>query len=107
MRKTLAVLVCMTVTTLAYGQLPSSTLNGRVTDPQGLRVSGAQVTVTNLAQGTSRETQTNAEGLYVFPSLEVGTYDLRVESPTFAATRPTASFSQRVKHRRSTLVSMP
>src|SRR5271163_1365385 len=85
MRKVLAALVCL-ATTLVYGQLPSSTLNGRVTDPQGLRVSGARVTVTNLAQGTSRETQTNAEGLYVFPSLEVGTYDLRVESPTFAAT---------------------
>ena len=86
MRKASAVLVCMLANTLAHGQLPSSTLNGRVTDPQGLRVSGAQVTVTNQAQGTSRETQTNAEGLYVFSSLEVGTYDLRVDSPTFAAT---------------------
>ncbi len=86
MRKVLAVIVCILATTLVYGQLPSSTLNGRVTDPQGLRVAGAHVTVTNLAQGTSRETQTNTEGLYVFPSLEVGTYDLRVESPTFAAT---------------------
>src|SRR5580704_4293670 len=86
MRKAIAVLVCVLATSLAHGQLPSSTLNGRVTDPQGLRVSGAKVTVTNLAQGLSRETQTNAEGLYVFPSLEVGTYDLRVESPTFAAT---------------------
>ena len=86
MRKALAVLVCMLATTLAYGQLPSSTINGRVTDPQGASVSAARVTVTNQAQGTSRNTQTNAEGLYVFPSLEIGTYDLRVESPTFAAT---------------------
>jgi hypothetical protein len=42
---------------MAYDQLPSSTLNGIVTDPQGLRAAGAQVTVTNLAQGTSSETQ--------------------------------------------------
>ncbi|WP_433973682.1 carboxypeptidase-like regulatory domain-containing protein [Tunturiibacter lichenicola] len=54
--------------------------------PSRSEVAGVQVTVTNLAQGTSRETQTNAEGLYVFPSLEVGKYDLRVESPTFATT---------------------
>jgi Carboxypeptidase regulatory-like domain/TonB dependent receptor len=86
MRKVLAVLILAAATSLAYSQLPSGTINGRVIDPQGVRVAGARVTVTNKAQGTSRETQTNAEGLYVFPSLEVGTYDLRVESPTFAAT---------------------
>ena len=86
MRKVFGVLFFVAAATLAYGQLPSGTINGRVTDPQGARVAGARVTVTNGAQGTSRETQTNAEGLYVFPSLEVGTYDLRVKSPTFAAT---------------------
>jgi hypothetical protein len=86
MRKTFAVLLWMALSGLSYCQLPSSTINGRVTDPQGIKVASAKVTVTNLAQGTSRETQTNIEGLYVFPSLEVGTYDLRVESPTFAVT---------------------
>ncbi|WP_348266439.1 carboxypeptidase regulatory-like domain-containing protein [Edaphobacter paludis] len=86
MRKTLASLVWMAVTTLAYGQLPSATINGRVADPQGASVSGAQVTVTNTAQGTSRQALTNAEGLYVFSSLDVGSYNLRVESSTFAAT---------------------
>ena len=78
MRKALAVLLWITVNALAYGQLPSSTMNGRVTDLQGARVISARVTVTNMAQGRSRETVTNAEGLYVFPSLEVGTYDLKV-----------------------------
>jgi hypothetical protein len=86
MRKLFAVLLWIMAGTVAFGQLPSSTINGRVTDPQGARVADARVIVTNKAQGTSRETQTNAEGLYVFPSLEVGTYDLRIESPTFAAT---------------------
>ena len=74
------------MTALAYGQLPSSTVNGRVTDLQGARVISARVTITNNARGSSRETLTNAEGLYVFPSLEVGTYDLKVESPSFAIT---------------------
>ena len=86
MRTILAALLWMSVTTLAYGQLPSATINGRVSDPQGARVSGAQVTVTNTAQGTSRQALTNAEGLYVFSSLDVGSYNLRVESSTFAAT---------------------
>jgi Carboxypeptidase regulatory-like domain/TonB dependent receptor len=76
----------ITAATLAYGQLPSSTLNGRVTDLQGAQVVSARVTVTNNGRGSSRETLTNAEGLYVFPFLEVGTYDLKVESPTFGTT---------------------
>lgn len=86
MRKTFAVFLSMALSTLAYSQLPSSTMNGRVTDPQGARVEAAQVMVTNEAQGTTRRTQTNAQGEYVFSNLIVGTYDLRVESPTFAAT---------------------
>jgi Carboxypeptidase regulatory-like domain len=86
MSKTAAVLVWMTVSTLAYGQLPSSTMNGRVTDQQGARIVSAHVTATNLARGISREMLTNGEGLYAFPSLELGTYDLKVESPSFAAT---------------------
>jgi hypothetical protein len=86
MRKTLVALLWMAVTTLTYGQLPSSTINGRVIDPQGANVSAAQVTITNTALGTSRQALTNADGLYVFSSLDVGGYNLRVESPTFAAT---------------------
>ena len=86
MRKAFAVFIWITVTTLVYGQLPNSTMNGRVTDLQGARIVSARVSVTNRARGTSRETLTNAEGLYVFPALEVGTYDLKVESPSFAVT---------------------
>jgi hypothetical protein len=84
MRKTFAALLWMALSSLVYAQLPSSTINGRVTDPQGVRVEGAHVTVTNKAQGTSRQTQTNAQGEYVFSTLEVGTYDLRVEKATFS-----------------------
>ena len=86
MRSLFAVLLWITAGTLAFGQLPSSTINGRVTDLQGARVVSARVTITNQARDISRETLTNGEGLYVFPSLEVGAYDLKVESPTFAIT---------------------
>src|SRR3984957_15506043 len=86
MRKTFTVLLWLASSTLAYSQLPSSTINGRITDPQGARVEKAQVTVTNKAQGISRQTETNGQGQYVFSNLEVGTYDLRVKSPTFAVT---------------------
>jgi hypothetical protein len=61
-------------------------MNGRVTDAQGASVVSAHVIATNVAQGTSRQTQTNSEGLYQFSSLDIGTYNVRVESPTFAPT---------------------
>ncbi|HSY71259.1 MAG TPA: hypothetical protein VK798_03425 [Alloacidobacterium sp.] len=40
MRKAFVVLIWITVTTLAYGQLPNSTMNGRVTDLQGATTAG-------------------------------------------------------------------
>jgi len=86
MRKTLATFLWLAVSTVAFGQLPSGTINGRVADLQGASIAGAQVSVTNTAQGTSRQALTNAEGMYVFSSLNAGTYDLRVESPTFSIT---------------------
>jgi hypothetical protein len=86
MRKLVAVLLWAMSAALAWCQLPSSTINGRVTDPQGASVSGAHVTVTNTAQGTVRETETNADGLYFFPNLDIGTYDMRVEGKSFAPT---------------------
>jgi len=86
MHRIFAALIWITAGNLAYGQLPSSTMNGRVSDLQGARVVSAHVTVTNQTRGVSRETLTNAEGLYVFPALEVGTYDLKVDSPSFATT---------------------
>ncbi len=84
MRKSLVVLLWMAVSTLAFGQLPSGTINGRVIDPQGKIVVGAHVTVTNNGKSLSREALTNSDGLYAIPSLPAGVYDLRVESAGFA-----------------------
>ena len=39
-------------------------LTGTVTDPSGAVISGATVTATNLATGQSRDTTTDASGLY-------------------------------------------
>jgi Carboxypeptidase regulatory-like domain len=86
MKRPLAFIFWMAVSTCALGQLPSSTMNGRVTDAQGASVVSAHVIATNVAQGTSRQTQTNSEGLYQFSSLDIGTYNVRVESPAFAPT---------------------
>ncbi len=41
----------------AAAQLPTSTLNGTVTDPQSAVVAGARVVVISNATGVSRETE--------------------------------------------------
>lgn len=64
-------------------QLPSSTINGSIQDPQGAPVWGVHVTVTSATQGISREIVTNADGLYVLPSLPVGRYSMKIVQPGF------------------------
>jgi Carboxypeptidase regulatory-like domain/TonB dependent receptor len=61
----------------------SATLRGVVRDQNGAVVAGAQVKATNAATGAARETQTNEDGLYTFPSLPVGDYQLRVNAKGF------------------------
>jgi hypothetical protein len=62
------------------------TVNGRVIDPAGAVVVGAQVTITNVGTGATRNSTTNSDGLYAFPALDAATYDLKVEMAGFAPT---------------------
>jgi hypothetical protein len=56
---------------------------GLVTDPAGARVSGAQVTVTNLAANQSISVTTDENGQYAADLLRIGTYSITVEKPGF------------------------
>src|SRR5690349_20593390 len=72
------------ISLVAYGQLPTSTLNGTVTDPQGAVVTNATVTATQTGTGVARTANTNAQGFYDFTNLTPGDYALKVEAPSFA-----------------------
>ncbi len=61
----------------------SAEITGLVKDPTGAVVSGANVTVTNKANGGTRKVTTNSEGLYSFPSLLPSVYELKVEQTGF------------------------
>jgi hypothetical protein len=65
----------------------SGEITGLVTDSSGAAVSGANVTVTNKATGATRKVATNNEGLYAFPSLLPGVYELKVEQGGFKTAR--------------------
>src|SRR2546430_16616746 len=58
-------------------------ITGTVTDPSGAAVSGAQVTLTNVGQGTTRTANANSSGEYFFPALAVGSYDMTVTAQGF------------------------
>jgi hypothetical protein len=70
--------------TASWAQLPTVTLNGTVTDPQGAVVAGARVAATSEATGISREVLTAAEGFYTITNLVPGDYNVRVEAKGFA-----------------------
>src|SRR5919205_4555411 len=57
-------------------QLGAASLRGVVTDPAGAVVAGARGKVVQKASGVERAAVTNEEGVYVFPSLPVGEYEL-------------------------------
>src|SRR6266403_781832 len=60
---------------------------GRVTDPAGAAVAGAQVTATQEGTGFSRAAETDTQGLYVIPSLQPATYRLTVEAKGFSTSK--------------------
>jgi hypothetical protein len=62
---------------------------GRVTDPAGSAVAGAQVAATQVGTGFSRSAVSDSEGLYVIPSLQPATYSLTTEAKGFSTSKQT------------------
>ncbi|MGA3350416.1 MAG: TonB-dependent receptor, partial [Candidatus Sulfotelmatobacter sp.] len=76
-------------------------IEGNVADASGAAISGATVEATNVADSVVRQTMTNADGAYRFPSLIPGTYSVTVKKAGFAiftrdATRIDAGILYRV-----------
>ena len=58
-------------------------LTGAVTDPTGAVVPSAKITLTNSGTAEVRTGTTNAAGLYDFPALHIGKYNLKVMAVGF------------------------
>lgn len=67
----------------SFAQEVSAGITGRVTDPSGGAIVGASVTAKDMQRGTTWPTKTNEDGIYAFPRVPVGTYEIRVEQPGF------------------------
>ncbi|HEY6341005.1 MAG TPA: carboxypeptidase regulatory-like domain-containing protein [Bryobacteraceae bacterium] len=72
----------------AWGAVTGS-ISGTITDSSGGVIPGAQVTVTNTAQGTKTQTTTDPRGFYDFPRLPVAHYDLQVDHVGFQPVKKT------------------
>ena len=62
-----------------WAQIDNGNITGRVTDPSGAAVVGAQVTLTQTETNFETPTVTNQEGIYRALSLKPGAY--RITSP--------------------------
>jgi len=88
MRKFFAVsLMCafvLGITTLSWGQISSGSIEGSVADASGAVVPGVKLTAKNVATGAAFTATTSAAGLFAFPALPVGSYEVSAEHSGFA-----------------------
>jgi len=78
----LASFVCVALGWLCWGQLQTG-LTGEVSDTSHAVIAGARVIVRNVNTGVSRDVETNASGIYSFPVLAAGEYELTCEATGF------------------------
>jgi hypothetical protein len=64
-------------------------ITGTVKDPTGAAVGGAVVVAVNATTGVKQETKANDQGVYSFPALAVGQYNIDISAPGFTPYRKT------------------
>jgi hypothetical protein len=74
-----AIAVCAAVLTGG----PAATLSGRITDPAGAVILGAEVQAINVETGVKESAETNDEGLYRIPELQPGMYRVMISKHGF------------------------
>ncbi|MEO8128105.1 MAG: carboxypeptidase regulatory-like domain-containing protein [Bryobacteraceae bacterium] len=71
------------VAMLLPGQTTSTSILGKVTDPSGAAVVGADVTIDSITRGLTRHVNTNEAGFFTAPGLDPGEYNVSVEQSGF------------------------
>ena len=77
-----------------------ASVSGRVVDPQGAVVRGAQVSARQTATNVTAQTVSDSEGRFRFPYLKIGPYELKVSTPGFADNVRTLTLDSRRRVRR-------
>src|SRR5580704_6521053 len=71
------------VAVLAHAQSETGTISGLVSDPAGAVVSGAEVQLQSVEQGTVTTVTTNGAGIYLFAGVRPGQYQIQVQKAGF------------------------
>jgi len=79
----LAFLVLASAPALHSQAVSIASVTGRVTDPSGAVVVGAQLKMTAVDTDEIHAAVTAASGFYLFPSLPIGAYTLEISAPGF------------------------
>jgi len=78
----LCLLACF-LPSLVRAQSTNATLSGTVMDPTGAAIPNVQLTLTSVELGSVAKTNSGPDGLYSFPNLRPGIYELRVHAAGF------------------------
>jgi hypothetical protein len=68
----------------AFAQFETGSIVGTVRDNSGAVIAEATVTLTNVATGVSQTRKSDANGIFEFSTLRIGTYLVTAEKPGFA-----------------------
>lgn len=76
-------LLALAMSTAVSAQVITGSITGRVTDPSGSTVPGAQITVANTQTGLEYRSQSNETGYYTVSALQPGDYQVTVRAEGF------------------------
>ena len=79
----LLVMILLLTAVGAFAQTEGARISGRVTDQTGAVIAGAECKITDIDTNVSTATNTNEDGIYVFPDLHPATYRLTIQKEGF------------------------
>jgi len=77
------VLVLALMTVAGWAQSLRGSLSGTVADPSGAMMPNVSLTLTNIDTGFTATATTGPDGLYSFPNLQAGNYELKATASGF------------------------
>ena len=77
-------LLLMSALAFAQETINHASVSGRVTDPTGAVIQGAQVTARQIDTNLTSAAKTDREGRFRFPYLRVGQYEIKTHQQGFA-----------------------
>ena len=78
------VLIVLLLSHSALAQAGSGRIAGSVKDTTGALISGTSVTLVNTATGATQKTTSDGEGVFNFPVVPVGQYEIDVTADGFS-----------------------